>query len=302
MKANSPPGASSRLVSTLAAQGTPNIRQSGTRRAVLATIMAMKPPITSTGSRQMKPRSICMPTEKKKTPSSSPRKGSIIASTARRYSVSASSKPAMKAPSAIERPAKAAITPEPTAISRVAAMKNSGLSVLAASRNNGFSTSRPTSAITATATAASTRAMMTPWATEPSEWPPSALIRNSSGTTARSCASRMAKLVRPVVDIMRRWPDSNSITMAVEESARQAPMMSAAAGRLAEPQGDQADDQRPRGRPAGRPAPNTRRRMVTRRRIDSSRPMKNSRKTMPRSAMKAICLSPVTVSQSMARE
>ncbi len=42
--------------------------------------------------------------------------------------------------------------------------------------------------------------------------------------------------------------------------------------------------------------------MVIMRRIESSRPMKNSRKTMPRSAMKAICLSPVTVSQSMARE
>ncbi len=135
----------------------------------------------------------------------------------------------MNAPSAMERPAKAAITPDPTAISSVAAMKNSGLSVLAARRNSGFSTTRPTSAITATATAASTTAMMTPCTTEPSECPPSALIRKRSGTTARSCASRMAKLVRPVVDIMRRWPDSNSITMAVEESARQVPMMRAAA-------------------------------------------------------------------------
>ena len=45
-------------------------------------------------------------------------------------------------------------------------MKNSGLSVPAASLNNGFSTSRPTTAITAMAIAASTRAMTTPWATE----------------------------------------------------------------------------------------------------------------------------------------
>ena len=140
MKANSPPGASSRPVSTLAPNGTPNSRQSGASSTVLTTIMARKPPATSSGSRQMKPRSICMPTEKKKTPSSRPRKGSIIASTARRYSVSASSRPAMKAPSAIDRPAEAAITPEPTAISSVAAMKNSGLSVPAASRNSGFST------------------------------------------------------------------------------------------------------------------------------------------------------------------
>ena len=50
------------------------------------------------------------------------------------------------------------------------------------------------------------------------------------------------------------------------------------------------------------PNPKTSRRMVIMRRIDSSMPMKNSRKTMPRSAMNAICFSPVTVSQSMARE
>ena len=172
MKANSPPGASSRLVSMLVDHGTPNSRQSGASSSVLATIMARNPPATSSGSRQMKPRSMCMPTEKKKTPSRRPRKGSIIASTARRYSVSARSRPAMKAPSAIDRPATEAITPEPTAISRVAAMKNSGLSVLAASRNSGFSTTRPTTAITPTATSASTSAITTPCRTEPSEWPP----------------------------------------------------------------------------------------------------------------------------------
>ena len=124
-------------------------------------------------------------------------------------------------------------------------MKNSGLSVPAASRNSGFSTTRPTTAMTPTAITASTSATTTPWTIEaPSALPPSALIRNSSGTTARSWASRMAKLVRPVVDIMRRWPDSSSMTMAVEESARQVPMISAAGGRLAEPQRAEADRQR----------------------------------------------------------
>ena len=121
-------------------------------------------------------------------------------------------------------------------------MKNSGLSVPAASRNRGFSTSRPTTAMTAMAIAASTRAITTPWATEAlSAALPSAPIRNSSGTTARSWASRMAKLVRPVVDIMRRWPDRTSMTMAVELSARQAPMISDGGRRQAEPQGAEAD-------------------------------------------------------------
>ena len=134
-------------------------------------------------------------------------------------------------------------------------MKNSGLSVPAASLNNGFSTSRPTTAITAMAIAASTRAMTTPWATEVvSAALPSAPIRNNSGTTARSWASRMAKLLRPVVDIMRRWPDSTSMTRAVEESARQAPMITRRGRRLAEPQGAEADHHRREQAPAARPA------------------------------------------------
>ena len=73
-------------------------------------------------------------------------------------------------------------------------------------------------------------------------------------------------------------------------------------GRLAQPQRAEADHQAAVTRICSPPSPNTSRRMVSRRRTDSSSPMKNSRKTMPRSAMKAICFSPVTVSQSMARE
>ena len=91
------------------------------------------------------------------------------------------------------------------------------------------------------------------------------------------------------------------MTMAVEESARQAPMIRAAAGGWPSHRAPKLMTTAV-SRTCSPPSPNTRRRMVIMRRIDSSRPMKNSRKTMPRSAMKAICFSPVTVSQSMARE
>ena len=76
----------------------------------------------------------------------------------------------MKAPSAIDRPATAAITPDPTAISRVAAMKNSGLSVPAASRNSGFNTSAADDGDhTQPRSPPRPRATTTPCTTEPSE-------------------------------------------------------------------------------------------------------------------------------------
>jgi hypothetical protein len=44
-----------------------------------------------------------------------------------------------------------------------------------------------------------------------------------------SWASRIEKLVRPVAVDMRRWLESTSITIAVDDRARQEPMMTAAA-------------------------------------------------------------------------
>ena len=67
---------------------------------------------------------------------------------------------------------------------------------------------------------------------------------SSSGTTARSCASRMAKLARPAAVVSRRWLDSTSMTMAVDDRARHAPMIMEAAAAVAEQRGDAADDGR----------------------------------------------------------
>ena len=62
---------------------------------------------SQTGSRASSRKSMFMPTVKKNTPSSRPLKGSIVVSMALRYSVSASSRPATNAPSAMDSPADA---------------------------------------------------------------------------------------------------------------------------------------------------------------------------------------------------
>ena len=84
-----------------------------------------------------------MPTEIRNTPSSRPLNGSMVTSTCRRNSVSASSSPAIRAPIAIDSPAAAVASPVARITSRQAAMNSSGLPVRATLRNSGRSASRP---------------------------------------------------------------------------------------------------------------------------------------------------------------
>ncbi|GJE68744.1 hypothetical protein CHKEEEPN_0263 [Methylorubrum podarium] len=95
-----------------------------------------------------------MPTETKNTPSNRPLNGSIVASIARRYSVSARSSPATKAPSVIDRPLPAATSAVATMTRRQAAMNSSGERVRATSWNSGRSAKRPATTITTRAIAA----------------------------------------------------------------------------------------------------------------------------------------------------
>ncbi len=225
-----------------------------------------------------------MPTEKKNTPSRSPLKGSIVASMARWYSVSASNSPATKAPSAIDRPAAAVASPLPTATNRAAATNSSVLSAEATSRNSGRRITVPTSTMAAMTRIACANASNRPPSNVPLFSGPRMVTRNNSGTTARSCNSRIAKHVRPVTVLSRCLRESTSITMAVEDSASEMPMSTAPPGRA---------PSRLAIRPINSaeiatcsvPSPNTRRRMVTSRLNDSSSPMRNNRNTTPRSAM-----------------
>ena len=203
-----------------------------------------------------------MPTVKKNMPSSRPLNGSMVTSICLRNSLSARISPATKAPSAIDSPATAAPTPVPTITNRVAATNSSGVSVAATSRKNGRSSSRPITTIRATASAACASAIMTPVAIEGPLSAPRMLTSSSIGTTARSCSSRTAKLARPVELIRRRCSDSSSMTIAVEDSARHRPMMTAAAPVLPSSAAMMliATDEITTCR---LPSPNTRRRMVS---------------------------------------
>ncbi len=102
-------------------------------------ISAMTAPMTAKGWARIFSTSSDIPTEKKKTPSSSPLKGSIVTSISRRYSVSARMRPARNAPSAMERPLTAVTRLVPTMTSRQAAMNSSRLPVAATRRNSGLS-------------------------------------------------------------------------------------------------------------------------------------------------------------------
>lgn len=80
-----------------------------------------------------------MPTAMKNSPSSRPLNGSMSASTSWRYSESASSRPAMKAPSAIDSPAASISSVDTITSSRLVAVKISLLPEDATTRNTGRS-------------------------------------------------------------------------------------------------------------------------------------------------------------------
>jgi hypothetical protein len=82
------------------------------------------------------PKSMLMPTAMKNSPSSRPLKGSMSVSSSRRYSLSASSTPARKAPSAIDRPSHCISAAVATTSSSAAAVKISGVSLLAIQRSS----------------------------------------------------------------------------------------------------------------------------------------------------------------------
>ena len=118
-----------------------------------SSLSARKPSTTaaiSHGCCRTTAKSMLMPTAMKKRPSSSPLNGSMSVSSSRRYSLSASSTPARKAPSAIDRPTASMSAAVATTTSNDAAVKISGVLLPAIQRSIGLSSSRPPNTITAT--------------------------------------------------------------------------------------------------------------------------------------------------------
>ena len=173
-----------------------------------------------------------MPTEMKNRPSSSPLKGSRSASSSWRNSLSASSTPAMKAPSEAERPARCASSAVATTVSSAAAVNTSLTCARATSRSAGRRMTRPPARITKTMTATSfsspTHQGLPPAGALAS---PESIGRiASTGSTARSWKRRMPKAARPCCIFSCLRSASTCSTSGVEDSDSPKPMIAAVTG------------------------------------------------------------------------
>ncbi len=232
------------------------------------------------------------PTETKNRPSSRSRNGPISTSISWRNSVSASSRPAMKAPRAMERPSSLAARPAPMITSRLAAMNRSWPPARAAERNSGRSNSRPSARMATTPRQAVSTAVTGPG--PPAPLPPSRDSPISTGATIRSWNSRMANTARPELACSRPRSAITGTTKAVDDMARAdaaaraagspSPMAAAATAIIA-----------PAPRVCSAPRPNTCLRISRSRSQDSSSPMLKSRNTTPSSAAGAISSGLATV-------
>ena len=161
-----------------------------------------------------------MPTAMKNRPSSRPLNGSMSVSSSRRYSLSASSTPARKAPSAIDRPTACISAAVATTSSSDAAVKISGV---AAARRS----SAAPGAAAAARRARWQRSRRAPWPRRASRrrWHATPAAA-SSGTRARigmaatSCSSATLSTLWPEVVAIRLRSASTPRPIAVDDIAR----------------------------------------------------------------------------------
>ncbi len=283
-KPNSPPCASSSTNTGRSASGNGIARAMASSTSAFSSRKPATTAATSPGRASTTAKSMLMPTAMKNSPSSSPLKGSRSVSSSRRYSLSASSTPARKAPSAIDSPTDSISAAVATTSSSDAAVKISGVSLRAIQRSAGRSASRPPSTISAT----------TPTALAAPHQPSlpagaSAAATASSGSSARigmaamSCSSATLSTLCPERVAIRLRSLSTPRPMAVDDSARPSPATSA------------SRQSTPKARPAARissvepaictlPQPKIGRRSAHSRLGSSSSPTRKSISTTPNSA------------------
>ena len=183
---------------------------------------------TASGWRISTPKSIDMPTARKNSPSNRPLNGSMSVSRAWRYSESASSTPAMKAPSAIDRPTLCISSAMPTTSNSENEVNISRMLVRAIARSTGRSRVRPpkmTAATTPTALAAAIQWWPSP---DPAESTASNGSKAIIGMAAMSWNSRMPKLADPAGVRIRLRSVSVASAMAVDDNASPSPATTAA--------------------------------------------------------------------------
>ena len=308
-KANSPAGPRTSAVSMAVRLFRPHSRAMPNISPAFSRVSRAARPKTPTGSAATASRSRLIPTPTKNTPSSSPLNGSIEISTSRRNSVSASRRPAIRAPRLIDRPAAWAATPAPTTTSRLAAMNISCPCPLALARatdrNIGRRTSRPSTTSSARPMAAGTSVNKAGSSAAGSKSPPPAPFWASAartvtviriGATARSWARRMEKVARPAVVLTRPRSAITGMTTAVDDRARPIPRTAAETSGC--PMNtNTAASATVQAATWVRPRPNTSFRMALSRSHDSSSPIMNSRKATPSSDRDRIWAASEMVSQ-----
>ena len=142
-KPNSPPCASRITNTGRSCSGSGMARPMPNSTSALSSRKPSTTSATSPGCFSTTAKSMLMPTAMKNSPSSRPLNGSMSVSSSRRYSLSASSTPARKAPSAIDKPTVCISAAVATTNSSDAAVKISGVSLRAIQRSAGRNSSRP---------------------------------------------------------------------------------------------------------------------------------------------------------------
>ena len=229
--ANSPTWASANASSQRAGRSRSNSRPAINRTISFKTMAPATMPMIVPGSRAISGKSICAPTEMKNNPSRRPLNGSMSASSSWRYSLSASTTPATKVPSAGDSPTCSMSSAMATTISSAAAMNDSRRRTVARNWNAGRITKRP--AATTPPTAPITRSAVI-HAGRPSSAPAVTSATPSSGKIARIGMTAMswnsstanAACPPPVFS----WPRSARVdsTIAVDDIAMMKPIAMAA--------------------------------------------------------------------------
>ena len=224
-----------------------------------------------------------MPTAMKNRPSSRPLNGSMSVSSSRRYSLSASSTPARKAPSAIDRPTACISAAVATTSSSDAAVKISGVRLRAIQRSAGRSSSRPPSrkaAITATALAAASQPPPSACAPATRQQRQQGQDRDRRHVLEQHHAEHALAGGRRLQVALGR----TASPIAVDDIAR--PSDAASATGQATPQATAMPSSAARAEAStcSEPQPKIGRRIAHRRRGSSSRPTRNSISTTPNSA------------------
>ncbi len=265
------PRASSRMTPALSSRGTVSSTSTSAQRS----------------SRMC--QSSIMPTVMKKSPRSTSWKGRMSVPTWCRYSVSDTSTPAMKAPSARDSPAASVSQARPSVMSSRFSMKSSSLLRRATRVSHQRITRWPPTSRTPTSTVAFSRASPSATSSRSGE-EPRAGMRTSRGTTARSWNRSTPSTRRPCSLSSSARSLISLTTMAVLLMTRVPPSASAVCQPMRHSPPAKCDSSSIPTMPAvrvsatcSRPSPNTNRRMA--RSFDrlNSRPMENIRNTTPNS-------------------